>query len=311
MSPSLPTNCPQCGASVPASAANTHEVTCLYCGSPLSRSAAAPVQMGQGASGPVQSPTALPLEFSGLKRPKPTMPANAAGCVGIVFGVAWFLFSIFFSGFSIHTMYQAQQTYDLLKREGQVIFGAITDLEIDNSGDSTDYVVHYRYTLLQNNRQVTFNDKETVDSAWYRTLKGGQAIEVIYARSQPQVSRLKAVFGPPNVLFNLLFIGFSLIFVVIGIAILVFSITNLQHYSRLRGSGQETLATVFDLWQDSDSEGDPTYAVAYAFRVTLPDGTLQTFTHAELNQKVYKTAQIGSHVRVRYVQDAPEINHLV
>jgi hypothetical protein len=302
MPPSLPTHCPQCGAAVPAPSFTQREVTCMYCGAPL----------GQGSAAQVApASSALPLEFSGLERPTPGSPANPVGCVGIGFGALWFLFSLAVTVFGIYFAYQAQQTYELLQREGQVVTGTITDLEIDDSGDSTDYTVYYSYPIVQEGRQLTLEGQQNIEEELYNTLEIKDPVDVIYAPSQPEVSQLKATFSAPNLLFAILFVGFSLLFDGIGIAILVFSITGLRNYFRLRSSGQETWATVFDRWQDSDSDGDPTYAVAYAFHASLSDGTLKLITRAERNKAVYNTVQIGSRVRVRYIPNDPDINRLV
>jgi hypothetical protein len=273
----------------------------MYCGASLGRVAA--------AEAPALS--ALPLEFSGLERPKPGSPANPAGCVGIGFGALWFLFSLAVTVFGIYFAYQTQQTYELLQREGQVVTGTITDLEIDDSGDSTDYIVYYNYPAVQADRQLTLEGQQSIEEELYNTLEIKDPVDVIYARSQPEVSQLKATFSAPNLLFAILFVGFSLVFDLIGIAILILSITGLRNYLRLRSSGQETWATVFERWQDTDSDGDPTYAIAYAFRASLPDGTLKLISRAEWNKAVYNTTQIGSRVRVRYVPDSPDINRLV
>lgn len=273
----------------------------MYCGAPL----------GRGAAAEAPASSALPIEFSGLKRPQPGNPANPLGCVEIVFGVLWFLFSLAATVFGIYFIYQTQQTYELLRREGQVVAGTITDLEIDDSGDSTDYTVYYRYPAMQDDRQLTLEGQQNIEEELYHTLEIRDPVDVIYARSQPEVSQLNATFSAPNLIFAILFVGFSLLFDGIGIAILIFSITGLRNYLRLRTSGQETWATVFERWQDTDSDGDPTYAIAYAFRASLPDGTLKLVTRAEWNKTVYNATQIGSRVRVRYVPDNPEINRLI
>jgi hypothetical protein len=136
-------------------------------------------------------------------------------------------------------------------------------------------------------------------------------VDVVYARSQPQTSQLKQALAAPNPLLPLLFSGLGLLFIGIGAAILITAIVNLRDDWRIRSNGQEIWATIFDHWQDNDANGAPTYAIAYAFRVALPDGTFKLITRAELNRNVYLKVQIGSRVRVRYVQDNPEINRLV
>jgi hypothetical protein len=258
------------------------------------------------------SPSALPLEFSGLQRPRPGNPATSSGCFLIGFAILWILISLMFMVFSVSATSQAQQNYNLLEREGQTAVGTITRLEKTEGVENPDeYTVYYRYPVTQNNRQITLDGHQDGPKDWFSTLKVGQAIDVIYARSRPQISQIKAIFSAPSPFQSPVIMVFGLIFVVLGLGILITAIKNSYDYLRLRSSGQETWATVFDRWQDVDAERKPTYAVAYAFKAPLPDGTLKLITRAELNQVVYNTVQIGGYVRVRYVPDSPDINRLV
>jgi hypothetical protein len=228
------------------------------------------------------------------------------------FGIVWILVSLMFMVFSVSATSQAQQNYSLLEHEGQIVAGTITRLEtVEGVENPDEYTVHYRYMIAQNNHQVTLEGHQDGPKNWFATLRVGQTIDVIYSPSQPQVSQIKAIFSSPSPFQSPVIMVISLIFVLVGLAILITAIKGSHEYLRLRSSGQETWATVFDRWQTSDAKHKPTYAIAYAFKVLLPDGTPKLITCAELNQDVYNAVQIGGCVRVRYVPDNPEINRLV
>jgi hypothetical protein len=99
---------------------------------------------------------------------------------------------------------------------------------------------------------------------------------------------------------------FSLIFVAVGVLMLGGSLKDARRQAQLRRAGQLAQATVFDRWQDSDSDGDPLYVVAYAFRAILPDGSARLVTRAEYHKRVYQAVPPGGTLQVLYLPENPE-----
>ncbi len=99
-----------------------------------------------------------------------------------------------------------------------------------------------------------------------------------------------------------LFAGLSFL---IGLVILFFWIKNVAKWRRLRSSGRQTQAFIFDRWEGEDAEGDPTYFVAYAFGISSPGQAPVVITRAERNEQAYERCRVGDFVPVRYLPDDP------
>jgi hypothetical protein len=302
------THCPQCGAEIKKSRDGSSPARCAYCGTHLPQPANAAPPRPAPVERPTPAPAAadaapLPPEYSRLKRPKPSGPREAVGCI-LLFGLMWTLFSAIFPVVGIGIFVNEQRDYNRLSQEGVTVRGTITALEIDDSGDSTSYYVSYQFTASLNGDPTQVNARESVSSSFYNDLETGQKIDVLYAASDPNLSALKAEFGPPNVWFSLIFVGMGSWFVLIGLGMMYSGVKTMSELNRLRFLGRQVQAIVFDRWQDRDSEGDVTYFVAYAFKV---GPSQQIVTAAEQNSKLYQKYRIGDIVTVRYVPSQPTI----
>ncbi len=96
--------------------------------------------------------------------------------------------------------------------------------------------------------------------------------------------------------------GLGGLFVLIGLGMLYGGLKAQGHLQELRSQGRQARAFIFDRWQDKDSDGDPTYFVAFAFTVGQ-----QIITHAEQNSKLFQKYRIGDTVTVRYIPNQPTI----
>jgi hypothetical protein len=253
----------------------------------------------------------LPVELSGLKRPKANHPANPAGCFTVVFGIIWILISTAFTVIGSGFLIQEQQEYDLLMREGQTVQGMVTTLAINEGDDSTDYDVYYRYPVTANDRQRAYNGYQNISKDLYETLRVGQTVDVVYAASQPQVSKLKDDLSPPLVWVFFLVILFGVGFDAFGLFLLARTLASMREWSRLKRKGHTVQATVFERWTESDSDGDTIYAVAYAFKAAMPDGSVRLVTRGEYNRVVYHSVEMGGSLAVRYLPDEPEVSRIV
>ncbi|MFZ6026818.1 MAG: DUF3592 domain-containing protein [Chloroflexota bacterium] len=301
------THCPQCGAAIKKTLSGSPE-RCTHCGSFLPRQEKTTPPRPTPAQVQTLTPTPaaaspLPPEYSRLPRPKPTGLRESVGCI-LIFGLIWTLFSAIFPVVGVGVFISEQAKYNQLSREGVTAKGMITELDIDNSGDSTSYYVSYQFTASINGDPTQVQARESVSSSLYNDLETGQKIDVLYAASDPNLSTLKAEFAPPNLLFSLFFVGFGGLFVLFGLGMMYGGVKAMRELNQLRSSGRQVQGIIFDRWQDTDSDGDPTYFVAYAFKVGPAQ---QIVTAAEQNKKLHQKYQIGDSVTVRYVPSQPTI----
>jgi hypothetical protein len=303
---SIPT-CPHCGAENRGNLGSDGRVYCEYCDAVLSieSTTGKTRQYAQPASSALtftNSPSqGLPPEFRRLSRPKVSPSLESSGC-GLIFGLFWTLFSAVFVIFGLGFTISSQQEYNRLVQEGISVLADITELEIDDSGDSTSYYVHYQYRARVQGDLSRFEDQDSVSASFFRSLQVGQQIEILYAESDPKVTAIKSEFEPPSLLFSLIFSGMGGLFLLIGLAMIYGAFKAQVQLRQLRSQGRQTQGFVFDRWKDKDSDGDPTYFVAFAFKVNF-----EIITRAEQNKILYDKCQIGDPLIVRYLSDDPQI----
>jgi len=298
--------CPQCGAKQQGHIGGDGRVRCEYCGALLPVEAL-PVKPPTVSAQPSRSSRAvadvpaqgLPPEFRRLNRPKVSPSLESSGC-GLVFGLFWTLFSAIFVVAGLGFYISGIQEYNRLTREGIPAWATITELEIDDSGDSTSYYVHYQYRARVQGDLTRFEDQDSVSGSFYRSLQVGQQVEILYAESDPALTAIKAEFEPPSLLFSLIFSGMGSLFVLIGLALMYGALKAQSQLRALRARGRQAQAFIFDRWKDKDSDGDSTYFVAFAFKVDS-----QTITRAEQNKVLYDKYQVGDSLTVRYLPDDP------
>jgi hypothetical protein len=286
--------CPYCGATnAPGN------MICDYCGTALTK--------GQpGESKPdLELAVALPPAFSGLKRPKPAN-ISLAGIGTLIFGIPWTIFSVIFLVLVLGVSIREQKLFDRLKIEGLTAQAVITNLEVEDSDDSTSYYVDYRFTVPFNGEVQTYEHYASVSQSVYQPLETGGRVEILYAASDPGVSTVKAQFGPPNLLAPIIGGGMSLLFTGIGLAMIISGFRSGFHFLQLRLQGQFTQAVVFDRWEEPASDGN-SYYVAYVF-YAYPDQTgRKVVTNAQSGYRAYQKLRIGMQVKVRYLPNTPQV----
>ncbi len=307
-------SCPRCGATINILVTNQPQ-HCEYCGTLIR-----PTIRESDKSHPsmvVKSPdqpnsvlvegVSLPPEYSNIKRPRPSTPVGAQGIVGIFFGVVWTLFSLVFLVLGLNTVLGEILLNLRVQKEGLVVQGVITKLEIDDSGDSTSYYVNYQFQAPLKGDFTQFNHRQDVSRTTYNLLIVGQKVDVQYASSDANVSRLKSESGRSNLLSGLLFTAVGGFFVLIGMTIAVDAAKSLNQLDQLRQSGLKTQATLIEHWKDKDSDGDPVYFVTYAFQVVSSQGRTRIITRTEQQRKIYEKYQLGDIITVRCLPDNPDV----
>ena len=214
--------CSSCGANNASG-----KSICDYCGADLTK-------RQPGESVPDREPvTDLRAVFSRLARSNP--PGNSpAGIVILIFGIPWTVFSLVFFFMIVGLRMRDQMQYNRFKDEGRIAQGVITKLEVEDSDDSTDYYVDYRFSAPFNGEEQNFEHYASVSRSVYQPLETGGKVEIIYAASDPGVSTVKAQFGPPSLLAPILGGGMSLLFTGIGLAMIISGFRAVKRFLQLR-----------------------------------------------------------------------------
>ncbi len=109
--------------------------------------------------------------------------------------------------FAATAYFQRLDLYRHLASEGRIVSATITSLEnwTDFNGLSS-YRVHYQFPADVHGQPTSFTAQQYISQGLYTSLKVGQAIEVIYDISDPDISTLKLENEAPSVLTPVTFI---------------------------------------------------------------------------------------------------------
>lgn len=311
---SLLTNCPACGAVLPQPPPDR----CPYCSTSLRQSrykTASPsssvkteeIQWEPAKPRPAEDLTPL---AAARQRPRPK-PAHNPGCGGIALGTFFTLFASIFIVVGIMTYMRDRQEYTLLQAEGQKTQARITDRDYESDDDGETYYVTFTYKVRVNGDLQNFTERVSVTNSLYNALPEGAQTTVIYAPSDPSIVRLEAGFNPPSVLLPIFFTLIPLIFIAVGIWMIAGGIESMSDERSLKRRGQDALATVTEIWDETDSEGDRTTYIAYTFQAQDRHGSSQTVDCAEKYTPALRGARVGKQLMVRYLPDNPRIARLV
>lgn len=231
------------------------------------------------------------------------------GCL-MLFGIGWTLFSLFFMVMVVGVYVRDAREYRLLAAEGVFVTGAVTDLDVSSDEDGSTYYVTYSYRARALHGDLAvYSQRDRVSEAFYNSLRENAPVKVRYAPSDPNVAVLEANHAAPNVWFFVFMVAFSGLFVLIGLGLLYGAFNSALKALRLQESGQFAEGVIFDLWDDTDSDGDRHYYVGYEFRAAPTGGLTQTYQQGQrVDKAVYRTLQRGQAVRVRYWREDPDVN---
>lgn len=231
------------------------------------------------------------------------------GCL-LLFGTGWTLFSLFFMTMAVGVYVRDSSQYRLLEAEGVFVTGAVTDLDISSDEDGDTYYVTYSYRARALHGDLAvYTQRDSVSKAFYNSLREDVPVKVRYAPSDPNVAVLEANHAAPNVWFFVFMVVFSGLFVLIGLGLLYGVFNSALKARRLQESGQFAEGVIFDLWDDTDSDGDRHYYMGYEFRAAPAGGLTQTYQQGQrIDKKLYRTLQHAQKVRVRYWQENPDVS---
>lgn len=145
--------------------------------------------------------------------------SSGRGCsfiLGLIYvGVSLTVLALAMIAFFNNTM-----RYDLLKREGITATGVITKKTHNETNPLSRREFHhyyfvYQYTALVNGSPAHFETTKEVRSDLYFRYQVGQAIEILYVASDPNISDIKADLKPEplsSIPLTLIIVAFVVLF---------------------------------------------------------------------------------------------------
>ncbi len=239
-------------------------------------------------------------------RPTPDQPPRMVdgGCL-TAFSLIWPIISLIFLFCPLVMFWMELSAYRLLRTSGVVAEAVVMDRRVDEDADGRTYYVTYRFTApLAKGDQGRFTREQSVNRKSFEALPLETRVSVVYAPSDPSISRPQSKLRPPFFLLAIACLG--AVFVVVGLAVLSSGWTTMWQARGLRRHGQLTQGTVLDRWTETDSDGERSYCVAYEYH---PSEHPQ-ITKAEYNRDAYETLAPGDLVLVRYLPGSPSVARL-
>ncbi len=185
----------------------------------------------------------------------------------------------------------------LLKNEGVVAVANIADQRISENDDSETYYVTFAFTAGADDQRVEVQREVSVPESFYDRVEYGSKIEVVYARSDPHIVRIRALYTPGKIKYWwLIFLGGA------GGLCLLFAWIVLGIYrnaNRLDEEGMSTTTVLLDCFEHSDSDN-----TAYYLVYDLPG--VGPIRHI-VEKRVYNRLTIGDTFSLVYLPDNPKI----
>jgi hypothetical protein len=163
----------------------------------------------------------------GAKVPRFAAMLQSIGCM-LPFGVIWTLFSATFLVVGVASYSNERRAYDVLKREGVRSIATVTEYyTIRDDEDGTTYYAGYTYHAPISGAVTQLSSTERVSRDFYDGLEKGMGIEIRYAESQPEISRIEAGFSPPGLMLPVCFGGMGSVFTLIGLGLIVGAVRSI------------------------------------------------------------------------------------
>lgn len=122
----------------------------------------------------------------------------------------------------------------LLETEGLVVQARLAGRESSSKGTHASYYVSYAFTAVAGDHEYEVQRKDRVPQEVYFDAENADAIQVIYARSNPRIAKIHALYTPGRVdsaLLNLVSLFFAGLFLANGIPHFVSGISGRKFHS--------------------------------------------------------------------------------
>jgi hypothetical protein len=218
---------------------------------------------------------------------------SSGGCGLIVFLGIFVAFGLVFVGIGVNEI----RTQSRLEQSGETIAATIYNLDIDTSGDSTDYEISYRYRV----GEQEYTRTEDVSRDFYFQQRVGGRLDIVYDPVSPSTSRIAAQIGRSPIW---LFILFGVVFAIIPLFVIFGAAAQADRNEQLAKKGQIVYGEVTAFEGDTDSDGD--FMAKLNYRIARPDGSI--FEHRDRfrtnhNEWSDHPPKKGDRVAVLYLDD--------
>lgn len=216
------------------------------------------------------------------------------GCT-TAFCVVFLLFGIPFFGFAAREWY----VWARLHHEGAKIQATVVRATHSSDSDGDSYHLEYRFELRGPDGVEVYRQEHQSSQREYNRIKVGGPIGVIYARSNPAISR--SVDAPWQGIWPLLGITAFLAVWSAFPFVLLTATMRARRRERLRlGHGQVLPGQIVHVRQITDSDGDESLEIDYVF--TMPDGRRHQTTAAAIRNDLRGKAlpEVGAPVRILF-----------
>jgi len=185
----------------------------------------------------------------------------------------------------------------LLQTEGLVVTARVTDKDISEGENGDTYYVSYSFSGVAHDQRLDINRRDSVPRSFYDRVEYGGKIDIVYARSDPRIVRIYALYAPGKVEYLPLLILGGL-----GTLVLLLMLAFFGQYRkavRLDNDGVPVNVVVLDSFKHEDSDS-VSYYVAYELPGTGP-------VRQSVTKKIYEQVVIGDTIKIVYLPDTPKV----
>ncbi len=191
--------------------------------------------------------------LTGKKQATFTFSGSGSGCI-MLFMVPFILAGLVVGYFAVKDW----QEYQLLQREGITVSGNYVSRRYDNDDDGTTYYVAYQFYTGDR----TYQNEHSVNQALYNRVEPGAPVQVIYALSNPTVSRIDGTQGISTAIGLTVFTVF---WNLISWGVFLGMFISNSRDKRLSREGQWVRGELLAASGRRDSDGDFQLKVEYSF----------------------------------------------
>lgn len=188
-----------------------------------------------------------------------------------------------------------------LKFNGATVQGQIVGLRIDTSSDSDTYYATYRF--YAQNQSGPYTKEQSINSDLYNNLREGSRINVTYHRADPTLSRLTDN-ASYDLTQNILLSIFTAIWNLIIWGLVIGGVQTYRRAKRLEREGQLLKGTVVSCKGSTDSDGDYSIALTYAFHSPTGRNISRKESWIRNDLKTSSLPSPGTRVAILYADDA-------
>lgn len=181
--------------------------------------------------------------------------------------------------------------------------------ERDQERERSILTLEYKAPLDPAPAARPFRLEASVSPEFYASIRKGSELPVLYARTDPAVSRLAAEWSVGVLFWPVIWTVLSVVpFLSLGVGITLSGIKRFGDQVWLARCGLRSKGRVVDCWVGTCGEGNPYPCVAYHF---LSPGGRPHHKAEQVDDSAYRRLAPGSEVLVEFVPQRPEICRLV